>query len=625
MNIEKFCEIYELGTVINISKITGGLMHKMFKVETTKDVYCIKLLNPEVMNRKEAYDNFVISENISNLAKDNNIPVSNALKINGNYLNKLDDFYYMVFKYIDGKVLKDREITVDHCKKIGHLLAHIHLLNYESIGLKVEQNHVNDEYDWKDYINNPNFSLMSYSYLYLGNYKKYYSLLKRVNERYNDSNNKYAICHRDLDPKNVMWKDNNPIVIDWESSCVDNPFRELFEVALNWSGFLSDNFRKEKFKAVFEEYSTIIKLENVKWYSIICGNLKGRFDWLKYNLDRSLGIITSDYSEQKLGEKEAHSTIHEINRYIDLIGEFHDIISRLVIKEENNYENIINKIVESNKLLEEKSYYKIPAGFTNTIYSFDKYIVRICTNIDNEKKFENEINFYKENNNIEGIPKMYYYDISKSVVPYYYEIIERIRGNTLYDIWYRLNNEEKESIVKKIVNIVKQLHLIKVNSYNFEETMKSKVTELSNKCKLDENIYKELINIASTYFKDNVFGLIHGDLHFDNFIYDGKNLFLIDFERCMPGPIDYDFRIFARYDKEPYLWASIDTDMLTVDCDYQDFLQMLFDNYKELREVPNIDKRLDFYRILELLDNYKNTKNKERLYEVINLIEKIKR
>jgi Ser/Thr protein kinase RdoA (MazF antagonist) len=133
MNIEKFCEIYELGTVINISKITGGLMHKMFKVETTKDVYCIKLLNPEVMNRKEAYDNFVISENISNLAKDNNIPVSNALKINGNYLNKLDDFYYMVFKYIDGKVLKDREITVDHCKKIGHLLAHIHLLNYESI------------------------------------------------------------------------------------------------------------------------------------------------------------------------------------------------------------------------------------------------------------------------------------------------------------------------------------------------------------------------------------------------------------------------------------------------------------------------------------------------------------
>ena len=60
MNIKKFCEINNLGIVTNIIKLTGGLMHKMFKVETTKGIYAIKVLNKEVMTRKEAYNNFVI-------------------------------------------------------------------------------------------------------------------------------------------------------------------------------------------------------------------------------------------------------------------------------------------------------------------------------------------------------------------------------------------------------------------------------------------------------------------------------------------------------------------------------------------------------------------------------------
>ena len=115
MNIEGFCKEYNLGTVKNITKLTGGLMHKMFKAETDKNIYVIKVLNKEVMNREEAYNNFVISETISNLAKENNIPVSSAIKINENYLTKYQDFYYMVFIYIEGKTLQDNEITIKHC------------------------------------------------------------------------------------------------------------------------------------------------------------------------------------------------------------------------------------------------------------------------------------------------------------------------------------------------------------------------------------------------------------------------------------------------------------------------------------------------------------------------------
>ena len=151
MNIEKFCERYSLGKVINVTKISGGLMHKMFKVETDKGIYCVKVLNPEIMSRKEAYGNFVVSESVSNFAKQNGIHVSSALSIDGNYLTKLDDMYYMVFDYVKGKTLKDDEITVGHCKKIGNVLAHIHLLDYREIGLEPNAVEYKRLYDWESY------------------------------------------------------------------------------------------------------------------------------------------------------------------------------------------------------------------------------------------------------------------------------------------------------------------------------------------------------------------------------------------------------------------------------------------------------------------------------------------
>ena len=619
MNIEKFCERYGFGKVINITKISGGLMHKMFKVETDNGIYCVKVLNPEVMSRKEAYGNFVVSESVSNLAKKNGIPVSSALDIEGNYLTELDDMYYMVFEYIEGKTLKDDEITALHCKKIGNVLAHIHSLDYAEIGLEPNIVEYKRLYDWESYINNPNFNKMPYKNVFLKNYKKYNSMLKRANERFNATNKNQTICHSDMDPKNVMWNNDNPIIIDWECAGVANPERELLEDALCWSGFLSNNFSEEKFAAIFKEYSKYRNIEDIDWYDVICGNLVGRFGWLKYNLERSLGIVSNDEEEMKLAENEVIKTIDEINRYLDLIGDMYDIITKLTIKETENYDSVIEQIVNGNEMLKGKQFRLITAGFTNTIYSVQNYIIRICTNSKNEARFENEINFYKENTDNNGIPKLYVSDTTKSVVPYYYEIIEKVSGKTLYELWYKLSNNEKREIIIKIIGILKPFHLKEVNGYDFLEILKTKVLHLKDKCNLDD-----LIDICDKYFKENKFGLIHGDLHFDNFMFDGTNLHLLDFERCMVAPIDYDFRIFSKYDSQPYLWASAKTDMLTVESDYQDLMSMFLENYKELNEIPYINERLEFYSIIESLDNYKNTKDEERMQEVREKIKKLK-
>lgn len=624
MNIEKFCERYDLGKIKNISRLFGGLMHKIFKVETDKGIYCIKVLNSEVMARKEAFDNFVVSESIANLAKQNGIPASSALNMEGNYLTKLDDIYYMVFDFVDGKILKDENITIEHCKKIGNILAHIHSLDYKEIGLKPNVVKYKRLYNWESYIDNPNFDKMSYKNVYLKNYKKYNSILKRANERFNESNKNQAICHSDMDPKNVIWNKDNPIIIDWECAGLANPEKELLEDALGWSGFLSNNFSEEKFMAMFKEYAKYRSIDNIEWFDIICGNLVGRFDWLKYNLERSLGIIANDEEEIKLAENEVIKTIDEINRYLDLIGDMYDIIIKLTTKKTENYDSVVQKIIDNNVILKDKQFELITAGFTNTIYSVDNYIVRICTDSKNEERFENEVNFYKENKDNNGIPKLYVSDTKKSVVPYYYEILEKVSGKTLYELWYRLSDSERIKIVIQIIDILKPFHSKEVKGYDFLEMLKTKILYLKDKCNLDNELFNDLINMCYKYFKKNTFGLIHGDLHFDNFMYDGTNLHLLDFERCMVAPIDYDFRIFSKYNSQPYLWASAKTDMLTVESDYQDLMSIFLENYKELNEIPYINERLDFYSIIESLENYKNTKNKERLDEVKEKIMKLK-
>ena len=624
MNFNNLTNKLNLGNIISTTKLTGGLMHQLHKVETDKGVYAIKVLNKEVMARSDAYNNFVISETISNLAKENNIPVSNALKINGDFIIKYENNYYMVFDFLEGKVLNDDEITLEHCKQIGEELSKIHNLDYNKLELDTSIKEENIYIDWGEYINNKNFNNMSYKDLYLDNYNKYYSILKRSVERFNSSHNTLSICHRDMDPKNVMWNKNSPIVIDWESASIDNPYIELLEVALCWSGFLSNNFDEEKFISVINSYSKNKDICNVDWYDIICGNLLGRFNWLNYNLKRSLAIITNDVDEIKLSENEVIKTINEINRYLDLIGTMYDMFEKLTNKEVKSYDDIIVKLIDSNELLKNSNYKLINSGFTNTIYEVDNYIVRICTNKNNEERFKNEIDFYnKYNNTNTNIPKLYFSDITKNIVPYYYQIMEKVNGVTLYEIWYKLNEEERFDVVIKIIDIFKSFHLSKVQEYDFNTYIKKKINILLNECNLNNESFTKLFNLCNKYFCVNKFGLIHGDLHFDNFIYNEGEIKLLDFERCMIAPIDYDFKLFSRYYSEPWLWASAKTDMLTVENDYQDLITMFIDNYEELSKIPYLKERLKIYEIMELLNNYKNTKNINRLNNVYKIINEL--
>ena len=290
-------------------------------------------------------------------------------------------------------------------------------------------------------------------------------------------------------------------------------------------------------------------------------------------------------------------------------------------------EKVIENIIEQNKELfgENAKYEKINVGFTNTIYIVnDMYIVKICTNTDNEKSFKKEINFYNANKDNDLIPKLYYSDVEKNVVPYYYEIIEKVEGVSLYNVWHTFNENQREDIIKQLCDAMKQFHSNVGESYNWTKKTSELFMNLYNKAKelnLFDNEEQELIENAYSkfdmYLESKEFVLIHNDLHFDNIFYNNGKIKLIDFERSMYAPREFELDILYRMIRKPWKFASEEAEKYTKLEDYENIMMYIEKYYPELIHIDNLYKRLAIYDMVYYLKQYINNLGISELKEDI--------
>ena len=271
-------------------------------------------------------------------------------------------------------------------------------------------------------------------------------------------------------------------------------------------------------------------------------------------------------------------------------------------------DEIISIILEHNKNLlgNHPNVEKINVGFTNTIYNVnDSFIVKICTDIDNENKFKNEIDFYKANTTNNLIPKLYYSNTEKLDIPYFYEILEKVEGITLYNVWHTFSEEQREDIIRQLCDAMKQMHSNIGDKYDWIEYNKDKFNglfkEAKNKSLLNEEEI-EIINSAYSlfdkYLESDEFVLIHNDLHFDNiFVNDGK-IKVIDFERSMYAPKDFELHILYYMIRQPWKHANEECEKYTRVEDYKNIMGYIEKYYPEIINTPNLYKRLAIYDLI---------------------------
>lgn len=326
VNMQKLVEQLRLGELLyEPEKVNGGLLHTVYRLIMAEGTFCLKVLNSEIMKRPEALQNMINSERIAAAFCDE-IPVVASLAEEGKRIrewnagirtSRSEMRYYMVFPWIDGKSIFPGDIDEKHCEAIGHILGKIHKKNLALAGVRPEVEST-EMYPWDNYLKlakqdkNDENEWISCFEKAIGKIKDWN---KRACEAQADLAKNMVISHRDLDPKNVIWKNNQPYVIDWEAAGYINPYQELIEVINYWADNGEGGLIKTHIEALLAAYSNYMELSDVEWDIVFDGGYAGMLGWLSYNLKRVLGIEATGERERRLGEEQVKKTIRDMYRF----------------------------------------------------------------------------------------------------------------------------------------------------------------------------------------------------------------------------------------------------------------------------------------------------------------------
>lgn len=295
--------------------ITGGHLHHMFDAQTESGHYAIKAINPQVIARPDARQNYINSEDIARIAS-KYIPALPANVYGNTALQDFEEQTYLIYNYLDGETLTPERLTPSHCKEIGRLLATLHLIDFSELGLYDDYSYIEQPFDFGEYLRlGRGASAVWVDRLGLLE-DKLYSWQSRFIAASAKLADGTVISHGDFEPKNVMWVSGSPVVIDWEAAGFIYPAFDLVQNALYWARE-NDSYNEEKFKAFYGAYATAphrISLTETDWNTIAdkCIPMLG---WLDYSLRRSLGIEAADEAERRMGTDHVFYTLSLLEDY----------------------------------------------------------------------------------------------------------------------------------------------------------------------------------------------------------------------------------------------------------------------------------------------------------------------
>ena len=314
--ITEFIEVtYKESVIETPIDVKGGLLHKLYKVDTNQAEYAVKLLNPVIMKREQALTNMINSEKIS-ASLFLSVPAVVAKGKEGDQVTLWKGQYFMIYDWLDGKSIFPPDISEDHCHVIGAVLGKIHSLNSSIPGIEMEEQSYTF-FDWNYYLDLGKKE----NKMWVPVYEEALDDLINWNQKMLDaqkilSTNK-VISHRDLDPKNVMWQGNQPYLIDWEAAGYVNPYQELLEVLNYWADDGNGGLNKKNFMALLNSYKMYQCMDGVNWEIVLAAGYEGMLGWLEYNLKRALSIEAVNKNEILLGEQQVLVTIRELKSYTE--------------------------------------------------------------------------------------------------------------------------------------------------------------------------------------------------------------------------------------------------------------------------------------------------------------------
>lgn len=292
--------------------VEGGLLHRLWRVDTDSGTFAIKVLNPEIMSRPTAAENFRKSEIIARAAKKNGVPAVVTRDVGHDPWIQTNGSYLMVFDWQAGRTLRAEECSSEDVQSIGRVLCQIHNLDIQVEGLKPHVWPGISDDIWREHIENACHSVSTWGFPPESLLNDVLTWSRLYKQAVGELSGRMVISHGDLDPKNVIWGDGQvPYVIDWESAGYVNPSVELLEAAINWSRNHNESVDKSRFQAMLKGYIGVGGTIDGNVLNGLYASIGGMLGWIEYNMRRSVDQAVFECRERKLGQMEVqHAVLH---------------------------------------------------------------------------------------------------------------------------------------------------------------------------------------------------------------------------------------------------------------------------------------------------------------------------
>lgn len=298
--ILKLMNKLNLGSILSPPiKLTGGLLHTVYKIQLTDKSFVIKHINPEVAAREGALDNILESEKVG-IEYSKIITAIPALQINNTIIHELEGQYFIIYNWQNGISLFSENITANHCMHIADILGKLHKL---SASKRVNVNvNTTAQYHWSDYLALAKEQGVNWLDFYQSNLERITEIDDLGKIMMKESANS-VMSHRDLDPKNVLWHNNIPYIIDWEAAGEINPYVEFVSCLFYWCKSTSGEFDTEKLRIMIDTYKDYSSFRSVDWKGVIYASFSGYISWLDYSIKCALGLVSrQDKTKQQLDQ-----------------------------------------------------------------------------------------------------------------------------------------------------------------------------------------------------------------------------------------------------------------------------------------------------------------------------------
>jgi thiamine kinase-like enzyme len=231
-----------------------------------------------------------------------------------NSILEIENEYFMIFDWVDAKSIFPPDIKENHCEKIGEILGKIH--SHKIVDIEIRKN-----YDKFKIFNFDKYLKLGIKFntVWVNEFSKGIDFIKLINNKICTNSDillkNTVLSHKDMDPKNVLWNNDEPYIIDWESAGLVNPYQELLTMLLYWCTNQLNELDDTKFNIFYNSYKKFNNCLNVNWDIIILSVYYSKLEWLDYSLKRSLGIEASSNEEKKIGTNQVLYTLKDIQHY----------------------------------------------------------------------------------------------------------------------------------------------------------------------------------------------------------------------------------------------------------------------------------------------------------------------